>query len=199
MPLLDHPFVIIGMDVVGELPTSRSGNKYMYIHHTMCDYATGSYCSSTYRGQLDRQGADGTWAFPRRLWQIKGLTSYLSCSRTSDYLILGISWILGIIVPTPSNWQPGRKIQWHTWSHDEEVYFQKVKAFGYMNGGHSRVHWVLSLWDALWKMVEVTLNCAERDMDWGEVWGDYRGYTLGLDVRAPCGDAHPSQSWHGES
>ena len=37
MPLIDHPFQRIAMDVVGPLPRSRSGNKYIL---TICDYAT---------------------------------------------------------------------------------------------------------------------------------------------------------------
>ena len=37
MPLIDQPFQRIAMDVVGPLPRSRSGNKYIL---TMCDYAT---------------------------------------------------------------------------------------------------------------------------------------------------------------
>ena len=37
MPLIDNPFQRIAMDVVGPLPRSRSGNKYIL---TRCDYAT---------------------------------------------------------------------------------------------------------------------------------------------------------------
>ena len=37
MPLIDLPFQHIAMDVVGPLPRSRSGNKYIL---TICDYAT---------------------------------------------------------------------------------------------------------------------------------------------------------------
>ena len=37
MPLIDNPFQRIAMDVVGPLPRSRSGNKYIL---TISDYAT---------------------------------------------------------------------------------------------------------------------------------------------------------------
>ena len=37
MPLVELPFRRIAMDVVGPLPRSRSGNKYIL---TICDYAT---------------------------------------------------------------------------------------------------------------------------------------------------------------
>ena len=37
MPLIDQPFQQMAMDVVGPLPRTRSGNKYIL---TICDYAT---------------------------------------------------------------------------------------------------------------------------------------------------------------
>jgi len=37
MPLIDRPFQRIAMDVIGPLPRTRSGHKYIL---TICDYAT---------------------------------------------------------------------------------------------------------------------------------------------------------------
>ena len=37
VPLIDRPFERIAMDVIGPLPRTRSGHKYIL---TICDYAT---------------------------------------------------------------------------------------------------------------------------------------------------------------
>ena len=37
MPLVEKPFQLIAMDIVGPLPRRKSGNKYIL---TVCDYAT---------------------------------------------------------------------------------------------------------------------------------------------------------------
>ena len=40
MPIITTPFHRIAMDIVGPLPKTRSGNKYVL---TICDYATEVY------------------------------------------------------------------------------------------------------------------------------------------------------------
>ena len=37
LPVIDEPFECIAMDIVGPLPRSNSGNKYVLV---VCDYAT---------------------------------------------------------------------------------------------------------------------------------------------------------------
>ena len=37
LPVIDEPFEYIAMDIVGPLPRSNSGNKYVLV---VCDYAT---------------------------------------------------------------------------------------------------------------------------------------------------------------
>ena len=58
LPIIDEPFSRIAMDIVGPLPRSRSGKKYILVYLRLRDTLPRGYRSEINRGRVHRRRID---------------------------------------------------------------------------------------------------------------------------------------------
>ena len=80
LPIMDEPFSRIAMDIIGPLPRSLAGHRYVLV---VCDYAT-RYLEAVALRTIDAEAVAEelvkifSRVFLRRFSRIKGATSLLS-------------------------------------------------------------------------------------------------------------------------